>query len=155
MVRKLAIVSLLLTPASMADLMAQWEPPTRLAKEEIIEISEQLLGQSDIPFDVKEDIIRINVLRMDWDVGGAVYTPQDPSRIVVGADGKLYPSRKKKGKKKKAKQPKNGAVKTDLTVKQAAWKTYGQLCRLLSQLNLDDQLLSEMDAIGEAIKSVR
>jgi hypothetical protein len=65
-----------------------WAPPEELSKSEIVSISEAVLGRPDLPLDVREDIFRINVLDLEWDVGGKVYQPRDPSQIPVGADGK-------------------------------------------------------------------
>jgi len=42
----------------------------------------------DIPMRQTEDIFRINVLGMEWDIGMMVYEPEDSKRIPVGADGK-------------------------------------------------------------------
>ncbi len=67
---------------------AQWELPSKFTKPELIEISQEVLAKPDIPINVREDIFRIPVLGMEWDVGGAVYEPKDPSRIPVGPDGK-------------------------------------------------------------------
>lgn len=69
-------------------LMAQWEPPAKITREEIVRISDQILATPDIPLDIREDIFRINTLRMEWDVGGKVFQPKDPSKIPNGADGK-------------------------------------------------------------------
>ena len=35
-----------------------------------------------------EDIVRINAVDMDWDIGMSVHEPADPKRIAIGADGK-------------------------------------------------------------------
>jgi hypothetical protein len=67
---------------------AAWSPPEELAREAIVEISNAILGRADLPLDVREDIFRIRVVELDWDIGGKVYQPRDPSHIPVGADGK-------------------------------------------------------------------
>ena len=67
---------------------AQWELPSGFTKPEILEISQEVLARPEIPFTVTEDIFRISALGMEWDVGGAIYEPTDPSRIPLGADGK-------------------------------------------------------------------
>ncbi len=43
---------------------------------------------SDIPVRRTEDIFRINVLGMEWDLGMMVYEPEDINKIPRGADGK-------------------------------------------------------------------
>ena len=68
--------------------MAQWEPQSAFSREDIVKTSEEVLAMPNIPLDIEEDILRINVLRMDWDVGGMVYKPKDSSKIPVGPDGK-------------------------------------------------------------------
>lgn len=65
-----------------------WEPPTEVSREEIVRASDDLLAQPDLPLDVREDVFRIRVAGMDWDIGGKVYEPRDPARQVVGADGR-------------------------------------------------------------------
>ena len=80
-----------------------------------------------------------------------VKTKKKGKQRTVGADGKTYQF---KHTTKVKKQPKNGQPTVDLADKQAAWKVYGQLCRALSKVGLDAQLLGEMDAIGKAIKSL-
>ena len=67
---------------------AQWKLPSGFTKPELIEISQEVLAKPDIPITVNEDIFRISVLGMEWDVGGAVYEPVDPAQIPVGKDGK-------------------------------------------------------------------
>ncbi len=71
-----------------ATALAQWEPPSELSREEIVKTSGEILSMPDIPLNIEEDILRISVLRMDWDVGGMVYQPKDPSQIPTGPDGK-------------------------------------------------------------------
>lgn len=68
--------------------ISTWAPPEELSKPELVAISNAVLGRADLPLDAREDIFRISVLGMDWDVGGKVYQPVDPSLIPVGADGK-------------------------------------------------------------------
>lgn len=82
------IFAIVIFPIGLPSLMAQWEPPTELSREEIIETSEKILALPDIPLNTREDIFRINVLRLEWDVGGMVYEPKDVSKIPDGADGK-------------------------------------------------------------------
>jgi hypothetical protein len=67
---------------------AAWEPPKEISREECIKISNAILAQPDIKFKQKEDIFRINVVGMDWDMGVMVYQPEDLTKIPKGADGK-------------------------------------------------------------------
>jgi hypothetical protein len=71
-----------------ASAVAQWQPPSEVPREEIVKTSERILAMPDIPLKIEEDIFRIPVLAMEWDVGGMVYQPEDPSRIPRGPDGK-------------------------------------------------------------------
>lgn len=65
-----------------------WQPPEFVSREQCIEDTERVLGMPEIPIRQTEDIFRINVLGLDWDLGMVVYEPQDPERIPTGADGK-------------------------------------------------------------------
>ena len=67
---------------------AEWNPPARLSRQEIVETSQKILAMPDIPIHAEEEISRIRVLEMDWDIAVMVYEPQDSSRIPVGPDGK-------------------------------------------------------------------
>lgn len=53
----------------------------------------EFMNRPDIPIQTGdrgyvEDIIRIQAVGMDWDIGLSVHQPEDPSRIARGADGK-------------------------------------------------------------------
>ena len=65
-----------------------WEPPSTLAREQILAASDEVLGRPDLPLTEREDLIRLDVLGLKFDVGGKVYQPADESRIPRGADGK-------------------------------------------------------------------
>ena len=82
------VVALLIGQLWSLTAMAQWEPQSAFSREDIVKTSEEVLAMPNIPLDIEEDILRINVLRMDWDVGGMVYQPKDSSKIPVGPDGK-------------------------------------------------------------------
>lgn len=82
------VVVLLIGQLWSLTAMAQWEPQSAFSREDIVKTSEEVLAMPNIPLDIEEDILRINVLRMDWDVGGMVYKPKDSSQIPVGPDGK-------------------------------------------------------------------
>jgi hypothetical protein len=65
-----------------------WEPPAVLSLEETVLLSDQVSAMPDLPIDVAEDLFRIHVLEMDWDIGVVVYEPQDTGKIPIGPDGK-------------------------------------------------------------------
>jgi hypothetical protein len=65
-----------------------WNPPREISRVQIVSSSDEVLGRPDFPIVDREDIFRIRVLGLDWDIGGKVYEPADPSRIPTGADGK-------------------------------------------------------------------
>jgi hypothetical protein len=65
-----------------------WEPPSKIPREDVVKISKEILSKPDIEYNMKEDIFRIRVLEMDWDIGVMVYEPKDPSKIPTGPDGK-------------------------------------------------------------------
>ncbi|MEE8463048.1 MAG: hypothetical protein V3S50_13095 [Acidobacteriota bacterium] len=69
------------------DLLAQWNPPSEVSRESILESSKTILGRPDIPLKVREEIFRIRAVEMDWDMGAMVYEPEDPSQIPIGPDG--------------------------------------------------------------------
>lgn len=62
--------------------------PDSVSREKTIQDSETVLAKPDIPLKVAEDIIRTNVLGMDWDIGIVTYEPADPAKVACGADGK-------------------------------------------------------------------
>jgi acetyl esterase/lipase len=64
-----------------------WEPPAEVGRDELIRISDEVLARPDLPITVREDVFRIRVAELDWDIGGMVYEPTDPAHIRVGADG--------------------------------------------------------------------
>jgi len=65
-----------------------WQPPEFIAREQCIKDTEEILGKPDLQIKQTEDIFRINVLGMEWDLGMMVYEPNDAGRIPTGADGK-------------------------------------------------------------------
>ena len=72
---------------------AAWQPPIEVAEPAIQAASADLLARPDIPVrggarGWVEDIIRIEVAEMEWDIGMSVHEPVDPADIPVGADGK-------------------------------------------------------------------
>ncbi len=60
----------------------------KISREEIVRISEAVLAMPDHPLKVGEDVFRIRVAEMDWDIGGMVYEPRDSALVPTGADGK-------------------------------------------------------------------
>lgn len=69
-------------------IITNWEPPRELRREEIVRNSEEILALADLPISRRDFTFRINVLGLDWDIGGRVYQPEDAARIPTGADGK-------------------------------------------------------------------
>jgi hypothetical protein len=72
----------------MTESKNSWRPPEFVTREQCIKDTEEMLGRPDIPIKRSEDIFRVNVLGMDWDLGMVVYEPEDPEKIPHGADGK-------------------------------------------------------------------
>ncbi len=69
-------------------ILAEWSPPAEISREEILQTSKTILARPDIPLKIREEVFRIRVLEMDWDMGAMVYEPEDPSQIPSGPDGK-------------------------------------------------------------------
>lgn len=69
-------------------LKTTWEPPLEISREEIVNLSDAVLARPEHPIDVREDVFRIRVLDLDWDIGGNVYQPTDGSMAPVGPDGR-------------------------------------------------------------------
>jgi len=65
-----------------------WEPPPEVSREECIKASQAVLAMPDMKVEQSEDIFRIRVLEMDWDIGVMVYEPEDSSKIPIDPDGK-------------------------------------------------------------------
>ena len=65
-----------------------WDPPWEMTRDEIVRNSDEVLSRPDLAITNTEDVFRIRVLGLDWDIGGRVYQPEDPSRVPTGADGK-------------------------------------------------------------------
>ena len=72
---------------SLQSVSGAWNPPSGISRDEIFKTSQQVLARPDIQLNIWEDIFRIRVLEMDWDIGAMVYEPQDTSKIPVGPDG--------------------------------------------------------------------
>jgi hypothetical protein len=50
-----------------------WKPPEFVSREQCIKDTEEVMGMPDIAIRQTEDIFRINVLGMEWDLGMVVY----------------------------------------------------------------------------------
>ena len=65
-----------------------YHPPERVARDEIVRASEEVMARPDIPFSETEEILRIESAGLEWDVGVMHYAPEDAARIPRGADGR-------------------------------------------------------------------
>ncbi|TDI89865.1 MAG: hypothetical protein E2O75_06930 [Chloroflexi bacterium] len=70
-----------------------YEPPAHVSLDTIVSTIEEFMRRPDIPLaggetGYVEDIVRINAVDLDWDIGMSVHEPADPGDIAVGADGK-------------------------------------------------------------------
>ena len=72
----------------MSEVKTSWQPPPFVSREQCIKDTEEILAMSDIPIRRTEDIFRIAVLGLEWDLGMVVYEPEDTNKIPRGADGK-------------------------------------------------------------------
>ena len=71
-----------------------WWPPEEIGRLQCTADSDEIVNRPDIPFVEYEDLFRIDVVGMDWDIGAQIYEPEDPEQICIGADGKkvgVYP----------------------------------------------------------------
>lgn len=73
---------------SMQDLQGEWYPPAKISRQEIIEVSQQVLAMPDLPISAQEDLYRIRAVEMDWDMGAMVYQPQDTANIPTDPAGR-------------------------------------------------------------------
>jgi hypothetical protein len=71
-----------------AEVHPVWQPPEFISREQCIRDTEEVLALPDIPLRQTEDIFRIDVLGLEWDMGMMVYEPAEPAKITVGANGK-------------------------------------------------------------------
>ena len=67
---------------------SSWEPPAVVAPTEVRIIDQQVTALPDNPIHIREDIFRVHVLEMEWDIGAVIYEPQDGNKIPTGPDGK-------------------------------------------------------------------
>lgn len=72
---------------------ADYSAPSNISIEQTRADINRFMNRPNIPLKggsrgYVEDIIHINVVEMDWDIGMSVHEPADPSRVPVGPDGK-------------------------------------------------------------------
>jgi hypothetical protein len=65
-----------------------WTPPEEITREQCLAESEAVLAMPDIPLREFEDLFRIEAVGLQWDIGAQIYEPEDPSKILIGADGR-------------------------------------------------------------------
>lgn len=84
------VITFSLPSASSA---AEYFPPDNYSREDTVALIRNFMSKPDIPLKTGdlgfvEDIIRVNAVDMEWDIGMSIHEPVDPSKIPVGADGK-------------------------------------------------------------------
>ena len=71
---------------------ADYVPPSDFPEEEILPMIRNFMSRPDLPLKGErgyvEDIMRVNAVEMEWDIGMSVHEPADPAKIARGADGK-------------------------------------------------------------------
>ena len=72
---------------------AEYFPPTDFSKEDTVAMIRNFMSTPDLPLKggdkgYVEDIMRIDAVGMEWDIGMSVHEPVDPTKIARGADGK-------------------------------------------------------------------
>lgn len=85
MFRIAAVLTLLLASAAAAQ---EWTPPETVSHEQILQASREVLSLPDIEINTAEDIVRVEAVGMEWDIGGRVYVPANAARIPKGPDGR-------------------------------------------------------------------
>ena len=89
MKKKFLSAGLALTYFAFNSLIVQAEsrPPSEIDRVKIIEMSQQVLNLPDMKVKEKENVFRIQVLGLDWDVAGKVYEPEESSNIPTDPNG--------------------------------------------------------------------
>jgi len=64
-----------------------WEPAPVVSREEVLTLHHGVAAMPELSINVREDIFRIDVLEMAWDIGVVVYQPSDLTRVPTGPDG--------------------------------------------------------------------
>src|SRR4051812_41629352 len=85
---RLALVKARRIGVVSAALVSQWMPPPRYAREDIVAISDAVLARPDLRLTRTEDIIRIEALDLEWDIGMMRFEPADPAQVARGPDGR-------------------------------------------------------------------
>jgi hypothetical protein len=65
-----------------------WEPPSFISREVLVQLHNQVDATPVIQSETREDIFRVHVLEMAWDMGVVLHEPADSTRIPNGPDGK-------------------------------------------------------------------
>jgi hypothetical protein len=65
-----------------------WEPPSIIARDEVLELHHEVARMPGKAARLREDIFRIEALEMAWDIGVIIYEPQDLTGVPTGPDGK-------------------------------------------------------------------
>jgi hypothetical protein len=65
-----------------------WSPPATVSRADIIAAAREIDALPDIPYAETEDIIRIQEVGMEWDIGVRLYQPLDDTKIPRGPDGR-------------------------------------------------------------------
>ena len=91
---KLSMFAIVFLALVSAELWSDtYEPALDISKEDTVAMIRNFMSKPDLPLKSGdkayiEDIMRINAVNMDWDIGMSVHEPVDPSDIPRGADGK-------------------------------------------------------------------
>ena len=72
----------------MSTVQRTFVPPAEVSRDEIIAASSAFLSRPDINIREREDVFRLEVLGLEWDIGVRTFEPEDSSQIPVGRDGK-------------------------------------------------------------------
>ena len=84
----LVLITLLSGLSGLTRNVIAWEPPAQVSVQEIQASTEKVMAMPALQITTKEDIFRIEVVGMEWDIGVMVYEPTDAARIPIGKDGK-------------------------------------------------------------------
>jgi hypothetical protein len=84
---------IVLFSTSLSAVAQRYQPPSDITEEDTQAMIRNFMSRPDIPLKggdkgYVEDIVRINAVGMDWDIGISVHEPEDSSKIPTGADGK-------------------------------------------------------------------
>lgn len=65
-----------------------WRPPSRIERQDLVRISQEILAEPDRPWARREQVSRIEANGLEWDIGTMVYEPASVDGIARGPDGK-------------------------------------------------------------------